>query len=250
MYFVEAGKDYPPGTIGIITHELSRYSDFSISLLGLAAPQNTRVIWHKGVEIASGLNAIIRKMSGDWLWILGDDHTFKADLLLKLLSAQKDIIAPVCSSRTHPWHPVVYTQNEDRQFLRQRWADIPIEQVTTMFKGAGTAGMLIRKHVLDAVGDPWFENGKTASENLGEDLWFCRKAQDKGFEVHVDTRLGIGHITPATIWPGLIDGKLIPISNFNGFEEFWVRLDVGMRPVDQATTQDVPDNVENLASES
>ena len=229
IFFVESKQ--PAGTIAVITHELSRYADFSISMTSVQAPPHSQILWHKGVEIASGLNMIIRHMIGEWLFILGDDHVFKPDIIFKLLELDVDIVAPVCSNRTYPHLPVVFKERiEGGKFNRMLWTEIPHNQLFEV-AASGTAGMLIRKRVLDAVGDPWFECGQTKSDNLGEDLWFCSKSIDKGFKVHVHSGIAIGHITPATIWPYFVEGKLTPLANFNGNEDFWVRLDQGLAPI-------------------
>jgi hypothetical protein len=225
MYFISGV--FPPGTIGIISHELSRYSDFCSSLVGLQAPSDTILIWNKGVEIAAGLNNIIRNMRGSWLWIMGDDHSFKADILLSLLSANRDIISPLCSGRTYPHFPVVFKgELEGGAYERYMWEEFPQNEIIEVV-AAGNAGMLIKKHVLDAIGDPWFEAGKSNRENISEDLWFCKRARNAGYKINVHTGLGIGHITPSVIWPAWFDTKMIPMANFNGNEDFWVRLDAG-----------------------
>lgn len=225
MYFVETR--FPPGTIGIISHELSRYTDFTKSLVGLQAPIGTIAVWNKGVEIAAGLNNIIRAMQGEWLFIMGDDHSFKADLLLSLLKADKDIIVPLCSGRTYPHAPLIFKEDlGDGIYRRYAWNEIPQGQVFEVVS-AGNGGMLIKKPVLDALGDPWFEAGRGSKEYIGEDLWFCKRAKEAGYKVYAHSGLGMGHITPATIWPAWFDDNMIAMANFNGNEDFWVRLDTG-----------------------
>ena len=42
--------------------------------------------------------------------------------------------------------------------------------------------MLVKRHVLEAIGEPYFETfGKQ-----NEDLEFCRKIRNAGFKIHVD----------------------------------------------------------------
>lgn len=213
MFFIDS--PHPPGTVAIISHELSRYADFSISLLALKAPGGSALNWHKGVEIAAGLNNIIRDMIGEWLWILGDDHTFGPDILLDLLNDQVDIVTGLCPRRTFPYYPVVYLTDDGKLFGQASWAHIPPFQLFEV-AGAGNAGMLIRKPVLDAIGDPWFVAGKTTEEMIGEDLYFCRRAREKGFKVHVDSRRPIGHMTPVTLWPGWDSDHLACLLLING----------------------------------
>jgi len=68
---------------------------------------------------------------------------------------------------------------------------------------AGTAGMLIHRSVLVAVGGPrWFEY-----DAASEDLLFCNKAVEEGFQIYVDLSVKIGHITHAVIWPTVHEGE-------------------------------------------
>lgn len=221
MFLVDA--PFPPGTIGIISHELSRYSDFSISVVRLKAPQRSGLYWNKGVEIAVGMNNIVRHMEGEWVFILGDDHTFHGDILLALLEDDVDIVVPLCASRGFPFGPVLYTEQNDT-YYHMGWDNIPKNTVFEV-AGAGSAGMLIKKRVLDALGEPWFVAGQNDATTVGEDLTFCRRARKLGFKVHADSRYSIGHMTPATIWPTMSKDRIVPMSNFNGDETRWVRLD-------------------------
>lgn len=222
MYFVDA--PFPGGTVVVLSHELSRYADFTISLMRLKAPGGSGLHWQKGVEIVLGLNNAIRNLQGEWLWILGDDHTFQPDTLLKLLERDVDIVVPACASRIYPFLPVIFWDKEGT-LMHTSW-DTVIPNSLIEVAGAGTAGMLIKKRVLDALGDPWFEAGKHNAQTIAEDLWFCRRAREAGFKVHLDSSQMIGHITPATIWPAVSpDGVMTPLANFNGDEKRWVRLD-------------------------
>jgi hypothetical protein len=225
MYFVDC--EHPPGTVVIVSNELSRYSDFSISLVRLKAPVGTIMYWQKGVEIVKGINHGIRNMQGEWVWILGDDHTFHGEVLLHLLNTQKDIIVPLCAKRDFPHYPVTYPKDTGTMYLQAPWSHIKYGGMMEV-DGNGSAGMLIRKPVLDAIGDPWFEAGKMDGEHISEDLYFCRKAREKGFKVHVDTRQAIGHITPATIIPVVLEGNLVPVAVLNGDERMMLRMDQGL----------------------
>jgi hypothetical protein len=66
---------------------------------------------------------------------------------------------------------------------------------------AGSAGMLIKRHVLEKIGDPWFEVGQQDSQQLNEDSYFCVKLARAGIKLHVDLDTWIGHITPSVLWP-------------------------------------------------
>ncbi len=55
-------------------------------------------------------------------------------------------------------------------------------------KAAGTGCMLVSTRVFDTIPSPWFEFKPT------EDFNFCDKVRYRGYTVHMDTRVGCGHI--------------------------------------------------------
>ena len=76
------------GTVGIISGDLTRYSLFSMCLLNMFAYSGDYVMnwtWQTGADITTNTNKICRDAKGDWLWMIGDDHAFRHDLLEKLV---------------------------------------------------------------------------------------------------------------------------------------------------------------------
>lgn len=195
--------DFPPGTVGVVGSDLARYSEFAISLSGVTAklPPGSKLIWTRSVDVSGNCNQIIRDMKGEWVWIMGDDHVFPPETLLRLLAHDVDVVVPHCLKRTPPWPPVVYShQDEDGWYVA---ADLPLEGLTEVH-AAGSAGMLIKKHVLDALEDPWFRPAPDAA-GLNEDLYFCQKVREAGFTIYCDPAVAIGHIALHTVWPGPTD---------------------------------------------
>lgn len=56
--------------------------------------------------------------------------------------------------------------------------------------------MLIRRDVLGAIPEPWFEYA-----DRSEDVIFCEKAKAAGFPLYGDLEARLGHITTAVVWP-------------------------------------------------
>lgn len=65
----------------------------------------------------------------------------------------------------------------------------------------GRSGLLIKREVIDAIPDPWFELGQTNPEEPGEDMLFAEKIQRAGFDLFVDLEQVNGHTSPATAFP-------------------------------------------------
>lgn len=181
------------GMIGVISSELTRYADFSIALLHLAKPVGTQLAWAKGVDVAGNCNRLCR-LDIDWLWLLGDDHVFDPDLLLRLLAHDVDVVVPLCLKRQAPYDPVVYSGEDDHG--SHVVADMP-ESGLVEIHAAGSAGMLIRRHVLEAIPQPVFE----AFGAQNEDLNFCRKVREAGFKLWCDLDAPLGHIGLVRVWP-------------------------------------------------
>lgn len=187
------------GTIGIISGARTCYPDFGRALTICAKPDDTRLIWTESSDIVGNCNTICRNYRGDWIWFLGDDHVFDPDLLPRLLERNVDVVVPLCLKRTPPYDPVVYGgQNGRGEYYV---ADLPGGGITEVH-AAGSAGMLVRRHVLEAIGDPWFES----HGGLNEDLTFCAKVREAGFRIWCDVDCRLGHLSTHTVWPARRDG--------------------------------------------
>jgi GT2 family glycosyltransferase len=57
--------------------------------------------------------------------------------------------------------------------------------------GVGGGCLLVHRQVLDAIEPPWFEYNKGTF--VGEDFYFCRKAQEAGFKIYADPSVLVGH---------------------------------------------------------
>lgn len=189
------------GVVGIISGDLARYTSFMASMFRLMVPNGSAWALHTGNGFASLRNLIVRELEPDvdWLFFMDDDHTFHPDILLRLLDRNVDIIQPLVSTRKPPYRPYGYMHNgQDYESLT--WSDFPLHGIREV-DAVGTGGMLVRRRVLDEVGDPWFEEGRTGAEHLGEDLYFCTKARAAGFKVYVDCDVRMGHMATVQVWP-------------------------------------------------
>lgn len=207
-----------PGTIGVLSMELSRYADFNASLSCIRKPGNTAVIWSLGQESGKSVidktNYLCESIQGDWLWILGDDHKFGEDALFNLLAQDVDVACPVNIGRAMPFSPLVF----DEDGKAQDWTVYGASQGLVELQGAcGNAGMLIKRRVLEAIPQPWFEYAPNGSPYHGSDLAFCWKARQAGFKVHIDTDTVFGHTTIATFIPcRLEDGTFAAMMTVQG----------------------------------
>lgn len=66
----------------------------------------------------------------------------------------------------------------------------------------GMGAALVRREVFESIDYPWFEyevHEKTGEMTVTEDVPFCRKAKEKGFEILTDTSLVCGHVAQVEI---------------------------------------------------
>jgi GT2 family glycosyltransferase len=187
-------------------------------------PEGSRIAMVRSMDVTSNLNTIIRDMfEGEWLWIMGDDHVFNQDCLIRLLDHEVDAVAPICAKKTPPWNFVSFKAEEERvhdvdgkvyphyDFVEP--SDVP-DHGLMQVHAVGSAGLLVRRPVIEAIGDPWFENSRGTVIN--DDLEFCRKVREAGYKIHVDVDTAIGHIGHYTVVPERREGRWGVSLDFGG----------------------------------
>jgi hypothetical protein len=148
-------------------------------------------------------------MTGEFCWFLGDDHTFDPKLLMRLLDRDVDFVMPVVPRRDPPFVPCIMHGPIAPAMVRYSWRDLPTEGLYELPVGdtSGQAGALVRKPVLDKLGDPWFEGGQLTPGRLMEDQFFIKRVHDLGFQIFIDCDETLGHIANITIVPQKHEGR-------------------------------------------
>ena len=192
----------PSVTVGILTGETGRFSQFWVNMLGLDLPDGSQIITKRSIFVAEARNEIIR-LSGhtDYVWFIDDDHTFEPDLLHNLLHRRVPIVQPLVLTRKSPFGPVMMPTEGSKPGTYKRAAldDAKTHGLVEMI-AVGAGGMLIHRDVLNSVRDPWFETQT-------EDVNFCAKARAKGFKIYTDLSNRMGHMNVGTVTPVVKDGK-------------------------------------------
>lgn len=192
-------RQHPPGTIIIAGGEFLRFGGFVNSLLDLHRPPGTVTYIKQTVSIVENLNDCIRQMKGEWVHIQADDHIFDNQLLLNLLERDVDVVVPLIIRRSPPYTPLVFKDYaQGKGWMPFGFDELPTEGLLEV-EAAGSGGAVIRKHVLDAIGEPWFQY--EAGDKLNEDLYFFRRVREAGFKIYCDVEQVMGHRGMFTIWP-------------------------------------------------
>jgi len=123
-----------------------------------------------------------------FLW-LDDDHVFTPDLALWLAREDLDMVSALYYGRTHPHYPVVYVKDD----TDDKYKHFPITHPPdSLFKcdAVGFGALLMKREVLEGTPEPWF----TVDYRAGEDIAFCVKAKEHGFNIYCDSRYKLGHL--------------------------------------------------------
>ena len=204
---IEVDCEHLPGAVIVIRGELPRYSEFYDSLDRLVVPKGSILLKMSGLEFVRNLNIMVAECLDNnkmnWIWILGDDHSFGLGTLMQLLSHKVDCIIPLVSMRSFPFDTVIVEnisgkrksfkniidKNESKNKLKLNYND-----------RVGTAGMLIKTDILSKLSTPIFEVGKVFSDVISEDISFCKKLWEYS-DVYVATDIVMDHITPMKLTP-------------------------------------------------
>jgi len=194
------------GFCGIATADTGRYIGFQIAWDHVKVPPGTAYRRLPGLSVAANYNRACRLMleqNRPWVWLMDDDHFFGEDLLINLLERDVDVVTPLYLMRSFPFDPVLH-RDESRgwgrysfEYLQGKEGLLDVTADATI----PTGGMLIRRHVLEAIEDPWFETGQIDSEWGSWDIYFSEKVRKAGFKLHLDLDNTMGHITPLCLWP-------------------------------------------------
>lgn len=212
---VVQSKDFPPGTVIVPTGEVARYTSFWSCWDALQVPPGTVKRPEPGVNIAGNLNEALRHRRGEWVFFMGDDHTFSPDLIRRLWGRMRDrddidIVAPLCLQREINAFSLWYRYEDEtlQEINRIRLLDLPPDGLMPI-DNAGGAGLLVKTEVFRKVEPPyWFEVGKIVPDRSGEDMAFLDKARAVGFRLWGDTETRIVHVTPMGMKPAVMpDGK-------------------------------------------
>lgn len=216
------------GTVGYITGGTARYLPFFDALETTRVPVGSQLARADSCNPARNCNELIGAMRAEdqWIWINGDDHAWQPDLLERLLDRNVDAIVPLCMRRRPPYLPVIYKtwspQGPAETYTLQELdtLDAAGREVIDV-AAAGSAGLLIRRHVLDALreayGEPVFRVGAIAKDELSEDTELTWKIAQLGFDMCCDLTAFMGHMNTGVVEPyRMADGRLAVTVSIEG----------------------------------
>lgn len=199
------GYGYQPGTIGVSMGETWRHAGSLMCLIGCWKPWGTRVMFAQSLSVPFNMNRIIRSTLADptleWLFIQADDQLWSSHAIKQMLDRQVDVLVPLILRRGPPFVPVIYKELTENGYVPFSYDELPTVGLVEC-RMAGSGGMLVRRNVLEAIEDPWFEYGPHGAP----DFVFAQKILDAGFEIFADMEVHMGHIGSFAIWPNATNG--------------------------------------------
>lgn len=135
------------------------------------------------------------------LWI-DSDMIFQPDLLETLsadLESGKDIVAGLCFCRRYPYLPVVYKrlELEGETPINESYVDYPEDGIFRV-EGCGFGVVMMKTDVLRKISDK-YNTVFSPLPHFGEDLSFCIRAKECGYEIWCDPTVKIGHVGYITV---------------------------------------------------
>ena len=173
---------------------------FFASMLSLRKPEGTEVAIASCSLVYESRHTLAMKAVNEGfdrvLW-LDSDMVFQPDIVDTLEFCEKPFVCGAFQSRRPPYSSCVFKDIRLKSLERVK------EYGLRPFKvdGCGFACVLMKTEVLEAVSR---KHGKcfTPMEDYGEDLAFCVRAKEQGYEIWCDPTARVGHIAHIPIWPG------------------------------------------------
>lgn len=213
---------FAAGTIVVAAATTPRYYEFQRSLAQVGAPVGSKELIVRSCDITQNFNDGIKMMVGEWVWFLGDDHSFDKNTLFKLLKHNVDVVVPITPCKGVPFMPCVIHGPTNGEVWHEdlplyHWDELSGNGLFTLPKGdfIGQAGMLVRKHVLDKIGYPWFKCGQIDPGRLQEDMSFCHELQERGYTVYIDQEIVLDHYVITGVTARKHQGTWNPALKFN-----------------------------------
>jgi len=166
------------------------------SLIGMKRKGRIGVFAPQSYAIDASRNLIVEhalEIGYDYILWVDSDMILPKNTLLRLLSHNKDIVSGVYSYKVINGENAVvkrYSKTEEDTYEDVSLKEIRETKELMLVDGIGFGCVLTKVDIFKKIGQPWFKY----DIDLGEDIFFCRKAQETGIEIFVDPTVKAGHV--------------------------------------------------------
>jgi len=166
------------------------------SIIGMEREGRIGVFCPQSYSIDASRNLIVEhalEIGYDYIMWIDSDMILPKNTLTTLISHDKDIVSGVYAYKLIGAENAVAKRFKDK--TKDIYEDIPLKEITESKRlievdGVGFGCVLTKVDVFRHIKKPWFRY----TPNMGEDIYFCRKAQKVGYQVYLDTSILCGHI--------------------------------------------------------
>ena len=194
---------------------------FAQSLALLKRAGDTMVGFEVGSLVYNARNHLARqaiKEEADWVLWLDSDMVFSPDLLQRMLKVCEenkiDFLTALCFRRKPPYTPCLFDKLErlpdDKGAAYTALLSVPDGRFQV--GGCGFAGVLMSTDVLISVSAQFEGRMFDPMPGFGEDVSFCWRARQCGYEIWCDSSIEMGHVGNCVVTRGYFEA-------FNNREE-------------------------------
>lgn len=174
---------------------------FCQSLALLQRAGDTIVGFQVGSLVYNARNELARqaiKSEADWVLWLDSDMVFEPDLLKKMLKVCEendiDFLTGLCFRRKPPYTPTLFDRLDKMEHGASYTTIMSVPEGRFKVGGCGFAGVLMSTDVLLSVAARFGGRMFDPLEGFGEDVSFCWRAKQCGYEIWCDSDIELGHV--------------------------------------------------------
>ena len=185
---------------------------FCQSLALLQRAGDTMIGFEVGSLVYNARNNLARqaiKAEADWILWLDSDMVFGPDLLQRMMKVctenDIDFLTALCFRRKPPYTPCLFDRLEKIDKGASYTALLSVPEGRFKVGGCGFAGVLISTQVILDVGAKF--NGRMFDplEGFGEDVSFCWRARQCGYDIWCDSDIELGHVGSCVVTRGYFE---------------------------------------------
>jgi GT2 family glycosyltransferase len=166
------------------------------SIIGMEREGRIGVFCPQSYSIDASRNLIVEhalEIGYDYIMWVDSDMILPKNTLTTLMSHDKDIVSGVYAYKILGGENAV--AKRFKKDAVDTYEDIPLKEIRESeqlmeIDGVGFGCVLTKVDMFRNIKKPWFKY----APKMGEDIYFCRKAQAKGYKVYLDTSILCGHI--------------------------------------------------------
>lgn len=173
------------GTIAIPHSHFSAPYPFIKSLVKFLTETklNIEVIFKEGALIEDNRNSLLYLAKGDFLIFIDTDMTFTTQDVERLVEQKKDIVCGLYFRGQPPHEPLII---KDDVIVREYMSGLTIE-----VDACAMGFTYISRNVIEKMKE---DLPFKRIDDYGEDISFCKRAKEKGFEIYCDTSIQPKHL--------------------------------------------------------